>query len=270
MVPNERPQASPLAVVVGGVPGVQVGLGGLGQYVVARLQPAEEPVGLGELAVVGGEGSALGLGSQPWQLVPDGELAQQPQVGAVGELGQAPVQQRLIVRQLLVDGRQHAAGHQQVAQVGGGPPARRRVQALVGQGDASGGQAAKQLGNLGVAQPDQAAYRLVHGRERLEQRQQRGVDAAGAVIQGGGELVGEGAARTLPAGRQPPLAAAATAGHAASKSGRDRSPRPQAGTAGPQVCGQPGRGRGCGVAGAGLARGGVGGAGGDQLGRGAL
>ena len=33
-------------VVVGGVPGVQVGLGRLGQAVVALPEPAEEPVGL--------------------------------------------------------------------------------------------------------------------------------------------------------------------------------------------------------------------------------
>jgi hypothetical protein len=44
---QERPQAPPLVVVAGGVPGVQVGLGGLGQGVIARLQPAQEPVGLG-------------------------------------------------------------------------------------------------------------------------------------------------------------------------------------------------------------------------------
>jgi hypothetical protein len=83
---QERPEGSSLVVVVGGVPGVQVGLGGLGQGAAARLQPAEEPVGLGELvagelAVAGREGPALGRGPQPWQLIPAGELAQQPQVG---------------------------------------------------------------------------------------------------------------------------------------------------------------------------------------------
>jgi hypothetical protein len=98
-------------VVVGGVPGVQVGLGGLGQGVVALLEPAEEPVGLGELvagelAMAGREGPALGRGPQPWQLIPAGELAQQPQVRAVavGEVGQAPVQPGLVVDELLVDG----------------------------------------------------------------------------------------------------------------------------------------------------------------------
>jgi hypothetical protein len=130
---QERPEGSPLVVVVGGVPGVQLGLGRLGHGAVARLKPAEEPVGLGELvagelAVVGGEGPALGRGPQPWQLVPAGELAQQPQVRAVGKFGQAPVQPGLVVDELLVDGGQHAAGHQQVAQVGGGPPTRHRVQ----------------------------------------------------------------------------------------------------------------------------------------------
>jgi hypothetical protein len=95
-------------VVVGGVPGVQVGLGGLGQGVVALLEPAEEPVGLGELvagelAMAGREGPALGRGPQPWQLIPAGELAQQPQVRAVGKFGQAPVQPGLVVDELLVD-----------------------------------------------------------------------------------------------------------------------------------------------------------------------
>jgi hypothetical protein len=269
---QERLQASPLVVVVGGVPGVQVGLGHLSQQMTALLEPAQEPVGLGELvagelAVAGVRGRVRGLGPQPWQLVPDSELLQQPQVRTVGEFGQTPVQPGLVVQQLLVDGGQHAAGHQQVAQVGGGPPTRHRVQPLMGQGDASGGQISKQLGNLGVLEPDQAGAGLVHGRERLQQRRQRGVDAAAAVVQGGGELAGEGAPRTPPAGRRPPLAAAVSARQAARRGG-GRSPWPQPGAAGPQLDGQPGRGHG--VAGAGPAGAGVGGAGGDQLGRGAL
>jgi len=64
---QEGPEGSPLLVVVGGVPGVQVGLGRLGQTVAALPEPAEERLGLGELvagvlAHAQGEGSALGLG----------------------------------------------------------------------------------------------------------------------------------------------------------------------------------------------------------------
>ncbi len=56
--------------------------GGYGRF----LEPAEERLGLGELvagvlADAQGEGSGGGLGPQPWELIPDGELAQQPDVG---------------------------------------------------------------------------------------------------------------------------------------------------------------------------------------------
>jgi magnesium transporter len=126
---QERPEASPLVVVVGGVPGVQVGLGGLGQGVAALLEPAEERLGpgelvAGELADAHGEGSGGGLGPQPWQLVPDGELAQQPDAGAVGigEVGQAPVQPGLIVDQLLFDGGQPSREELAAVQVEFGLP----------------------------------------------------------------------------------------------------------------------------------------------------
>lgn len=51
---------------------------------------------------------------------------------------------------LLVDPGQRAGGHEQVAQVRGGPPARQVVQRIVGQRDVPAGQAAQVLGRRGV------------------------------------------------------------------------------------------------------------------------
>jgi hypothetical protein len=108
----------PLVVVaVGGVPGVQAGLGERGRGLVAVVQPGQEPVGLGELlggvgAGADGQGSGGGLGAQLGELVPGAELVQQPGVAMVGELGEALVEPGLEVQQLLVHDREHAAGHE--------------------------------------------------------------------------------------------------------------------------------------------------------------
>ncbi len=56
-----------------------------------------------------GEGLGSGFGAQPWELVPDGELAQEPSVRIAVELefGKALVEPGLNMKQLLVDGGQH-------------------------------------------------------------------------------------------------------------------------------------------------------------------
>jgi hypothetical protein len=73
-------------------------------------------------------------------LVPGGELAQQPAVPVVGVGGQALAGPSFEQHDLPVDGRQGAAGHEQVAQVRGGPPAVQAVQPVVGQRDVAAGE----------------------------------------------------------------------------------------------------------------------------------
>ncbi len=72
--------------------------------------------------------------------MPGGVLAQQPGGGAGGRAGQVAVQPGLEVQQLLVGGGQHAAGHEQVTQVGDGTPVRLGGQRLMGEGDLAGRQ----------------------------------------------------------------------------------------------------------------------------------
>jgi hypothetical protein len=50
------------------------------------------------------------------------------------------VQPGFEVQQLLIGGGQHAAGHEQVAQVGDGTPVRLGGQRLMGEGDLAGRQ----------------------------------------------------------------------------------------------------------------------------------
>lgn len=71
-----------------GVPGVNVILGGVGEVVVALVEPVQEVLGVGELLAgepSGGCGERAGAGSraQPWELVPAAELGQQPMVRVV-------------------------------------------------------------------------------------------------------------------------------------------------------------------------------------------
>lgn len=155
---QEGSQGLLLVVAVTGVPGVDVGLGDLGRVVTACLEPGQELLGVDELLASEppsgrGEGPGPCFGAQPRELVPDAELAQEPSVRIAVELefGEALVEPGLDVQQLLVDSGKHAAGHEQVAQVGDGPPVRQWVQRLVGQRAAPGRQVGQQLGDCGLS-----------------------------------------------------------------------------------------------------------------------
>jgi hypothetical protein len=105
-------------VEVGGVPVVDVGLGQGGRDSAAFIEPGQEQPGLGELlgrglAAVRGQRARRRPVAEPGKLRPGRELAQQPGLGLAIELGELAVQPGLVVQQLLVDGRQRAAGHQQ-------------------------------------------------------------------------------------------------------------------------------------------------------------
>ena len=85
--------------------------------------PGQEGLGLGEpgagvLAGGGAQRPGGGACAHPGQLVPQPELAQQPQVRVPGQAVQAPGQPGTELQQLLVGGGQHAAADQQVPQVG--------------------------------------------------------------------------------------------------------------------------------------------------------
>jgi len=64
---------------------------------------------------------------------PGGEAAHELDVVWVGDVGEVADQPSLERADLLVDGGQHAAGHQQVPQVSGCSPGLEGVEGLVGQ-----------------------------------------------------------------------------------------------------------------------------------------
>jgi hypothetical protein len=85
---------------------------------------------------------------------------------------------------LPVDARQGTGGHEQIAQVRGGSPARQVMQRLVGQRDVPAGQAAQVLTDLGiVAEPGPAAVRLRHRHQVGEQAAEPRVHLPGSVIE---------------------------------------------------------------------------------------
>lgn len=91
------------------------------------------------------------------------------------------------------------------------------MECLVGQLYLPESEAPQQVrGRVGPSlegtEPGQAGQRLVHGKQGVGQRDQRGADPAGAVVQELGEPIGEGAAGAEPAAVQLVLEAAAGAG----------------------------------------------------------
>ncbi len=77
------------------------------------------------------------------ELVPGGELAQQAGVLVVAAAGQTLSGPAFEQQDLSVDGGQGAAGHEQVAQVRGGPRAVQAVQAVVGERELVAGEGAQ-------------------------------------------------------------------------------------------------------------------------------
>ncbi|MFC5833598.1 hypothetical protein, partial [Nonomuraea insulae] len=125
---------------------------------VMLVEPGQEGLGVGELFAgksgdAGGEGLAGGASAQGGQEMPGGEPVQERLVRVAVEFGEAVGEPGFGVQELLVDGREHAAGHQQVAQIGDGPPAGELVKRLVSQGDATAGQAGEEVLDVGGAQP---------------------------------------------------------------------------------------------------------------------
>jgi hypothetical protein len=97
---------------------------------------------------------------------------------------------------------QDATVHEQIAEVGGGPPVRQGLDGVVCERHCSGGQVAQQGRDLWVAEPDESALRAVQTHQELVQRDRLRADVAGAVVQEDGELVGEGAAFAEPSAEE--------------------------------------------------------------------
>jgi hypothetical protein len=136
---QERAHALTLVGGVGSVVVVDMRLGQGGRPDAEVVGPGQEGLGLDEPAagVLGGGGAQRpvgGPGAHAGKLVPQPELAQQPQVRVPGQGLQPTVQPRLEFAQLLVDGGQHAAADQQVPQVEHGPRAGPAIQRLVSEG----------------------------------------------------------------------------------------------------------------------------------------
>ncbi|WAL98774.1 hypothetical protein [Streptomyces sp. Je 1-369] len=116
--------------------------------------------------------------------------------------------------EVLVDRRQDSAGHQEFFQVSGGSPGLELVEGVVGQRDLAEAELLQQSGGVrrlaaAHGQPGQSAVGLVHRHQQVEQWDQRGTDATGAVVQERGEAVAERAALTQPSAQELALEAAA-------------------------------------------------------------
>ena len=210
---QEGADAFALVGAVAGVVGVDVGLGEGGwPHARSAAQVRKVSAWMNRLraywpAVVR-SGPAAALARIAGELVPQPELAQQPQVRVPGQAVQAAVQPRAELAQLLVGGGQHAAADQQVTQVGDGPPAGPGIQRLVGQRQLAGGQVSQQVADVRCVQPFQRGGRAGRGGQGVGQRFQRRGDGAGPVVQQPGGRPGHGARAAEPA------AAPAGPGHA--------------------------------------------------------
>ncbi|MEV7641354.1 hypothetical protein AB0O32_15560 [Streptomyces rubiginosohelvolus] len=121
----------------------------------------------------------------------------------LGDFGQVAGEPALEGTEVLVDRGQDSAGHEEFLQVGGHPPGLEFVEGIVGQRDLAQAEPAKQLRGVSQlpaahVQPCQSASGLVHRHQQVEQRGQRGTDAARAVVEKRGEAVGERAAFAEP------------------------------------------------------------------------
>ncbi|WP_188301052.1 hypothetical protein [Streptomyces sp. CBMA156] len=116
--------------------------------------------------------AGVGLDAQLAELVPVGEVPQELLVFGVRGRREPFGQPALEEKELAVLAGQDAAFHEQIAQVGGGPPVRHLLDSLVGEGDVAGGEVPQQRGDLRVVQPDEAALGPVHPDEQVVQREQ--------------------------------------------------------------------------------------------------
>jgi hypothetical protein len=185
---QERADAFALVGGVAGVVGVDVSLGQGGRPDAEGVGPGQESLGLDEPAagVLGGGGAqrpAGGPGAHRRELVPQPELAQQPQVRVPGQVFQAAVQPRLEFAQLLVGSGQRPAADQQIPQVEHGPRAGPAIQRLVSEGQLARCQAGQQVADVRLVQPVQHGGRAGRGGQGVGQRLQRRADDPDPVVQ---------------------------------------------------------------------------------------
>jgi hypothetical protein len=191
-------------LVVPGVPGIDVGLAAGGQGEAVLGEPSEEGRGVLDLiasvpAACRSDRLLLRASAEPRQDFPGGEAVNDPGVVRVGGVGEVAGQPPLERADLLVDGGEDTAGHQEFPQVGGGSPGLEGVECLVGQFYLAAAEAPQQVLRrvgppvAGIG-PRQAGQRVVHGEQGVGQRDELGADPAGAVVQEHGEPVGESAA----------------------------------------------------------------------------
>ncbi|WP_443089352.1 hypothetical protein [Yinghuangia sp. ASG 101] len=115
---------------------------------------------------------------------------------------------------MLVDRGQDSAGHEEFFRVRGRPPGLEFAERVAGQRDLAEAEPAKRLRGVSRSaaahvQPGRSASGFVHRHQQVEQRDRRGTDAAGAVVEEWGEAVGERAAFTQPSAQEFALEAAA-------------------------------------------------------------
>jgi len=135
---QEGPDGVAAVFAVFDMPGVDVGLAAGGQGEAVLGEPLKE--GRGGLDQVAGMAAAgrsdrlsLRAGAEPRQDFPSGEAADELGMVRVSDVSEMADQPPLERADLLVDGGEHTAGHQEFPQVAGRPPELEGVECLVGQ-----------------------------------------------------------------------------------------------------------------------------------------
>jgi hypothetical protein len=212
---QERANGDALVLLVPGVPSIDLGLPAFGQGHCLLGEPTEEGGGVTDLssgitAPGWGDGLAVRACAQLGQHVPGGKPPDDLLVCGIGDAGEPSLEQT----DLFVHPRKQPAGHEQLAQVCGGPPGLELVERFVRGCDGAVSQAAQQLRRRrGVRRPAlepiEPGARVVHRDEQFVQGKQLRPDAAGAVVEQTSESGGQGAAGAEPTSVQLVFLAAA-------------------------------------------------------------
>ena len=123
-----------------------------------------------------GTSAPAGAGAQAAYHLPGGVGLHEPPPGRGFDRGQDAGEPLPGAGQLLVAGRQHAAGDQRLPEVIGGPAAGVGIQRLVGGGQRPGGDLGEDRGAAAPAQPVERGFGGAGRADRLEDRAQRGRD----------------------------------------------------------------------------------------------
>jgi hypothetical protein len=198
------------------MPGVEVGLGALADVALPLGEPQEEGCGLGQAGAgsgdpTGAEGLGGGRGSQLAQDMPGGEPLKQPTVFGAGDGREPSGQPALEQHEVAVNLWEHAAGHEQIPDVRDRASRGQLAQPVVSEGDFTVREGSQDLLDVRLSHPGECISGTWRLPDLIEQRDELGADATGAVVQKFLQALGQDAVSAGPELVVQGLAAAAFA-----------------------------------------------------------